>query len=207
MNNSQKIRRMVGLAALASMIVVLQLISNYIQFGPVSITLALIPIVVGAILYGPKGGFILGLIEGVMVITAPSTLGLFMPFSAVGTILVCLLKSGLAGLVSGYVFSLLRRKNFKLAVILASIVVPLVNTGIFAIACLTIFTPLITGFAEGSEQGFVAYLFLTFIGYNFLIEFFVNSALSPVVIYVVKIFSLQNKIGSNLEFEENVVNE
>ena len=97
MNNSQKIRRMVGLAALASMIVVLQLISNYIQFGPVSITLALIPIVVGAILYGPKGGFILGLIEGVMVITAPSTLGLFMPFSAVGTILVCLLKSVLGG--------------------------------------------------------------------------------------------------------------
>ena len=58
MNNSRKIRRMVGLAALASMIVVLQLISNYIQFGPVSITLALIPNVVGAILYGPKGGFV-----------------------------------------------------------------------------------------------------------------------------------------------------
>ncbi len=207
MKNSQKIRRMVGLAALASMIVVLQFISNEIQFGPVSITLALIPIVVGAILYGPSGGFVLGLIEGIMVIVAPSTLGLFMPFSAVGTIIVCLLKSGLAGCCSGFIFNWLKKKNFKLAVVLASICVPIVNTGIFAIACLTIFMPLISGFANDANQGMIAYLFLTFIGYNFLIEFFVNSALSPVVIYVVKIFSLQNKIGSNLEFEENIVNE
>ena len=207
MNNSKKIRKMVGLAALASMVVVLQLLSNYIQFGPVSITLALIPIVVGAILYGPSGGFVLGLIEGVMVITAPSTLGLFMPFSAIGTILVCLLKSGLAGLGSGYIFQTLKKVNFKLAVVLASISVPLINTGLFAISCLTIFAPLITGFASDANQGFIGYLFLTFIGYNFLIEFFVNSVLSPVVIYVVKIFSLSNKIGSNLEFEENVVNQ
>ena len=46
--NSQKIKRMVGIASLAAVVVVLQLIANYIPGpGGVSITLALIPLVIG----------------------------------------------------------------------------------------------------------------------------------------------------------------
>ena len=71
--NSKKIKKLVGIASLAALVAVLQVISNYITFGEVSITLALIPMVVGAILYGPLTGFGLGALMGVVIITAPST--------------------------------------------------------------------------------------------------------------------------------------
>ena len=198
MINKLKIQRLVGIATLAAFVVVLQLISNYIQFGPVSITLALIPIVIGAIVYGPSAGFILGVVHGVIVTTAPATISLFMPYTVFGTIVVCLLKSGLAGLASGYVFKLFSKKNINLAVILASIVVPIVNTGLFSVACLTIFKDLIAGFAQ--DANVISYLFLTFIGYNFLIEFFVNSVLSPVLIRIVRMYDVHKKFGSDVEF-------
>ena len=191
--NSLEIKRMVGLASLAAIVVILQLFSNYVQFGPVSITLALIPIVVGAIIYGEKGGFVLGLIHGAIVCTAPTTIALFMPITAFGTIVVCLLKSGLAGFVSGLLYKLLKNKNNNLAIVTASIIVPIVNTGIFSLACFTIFNPLITDFAAKANQGFAAYFFLTFIGFNFLIEFFVNSVLSPVVLRIVELYSAKLK--------------
>ena len=42
---------MVGIAVLAALVVVLQLLSSVIKIGTVSITLTLIPIVVGAAFY------------------------------------------------------------------------------------------------------------------------------------------------------------
>ena len=47
-----KTQRMVGLAIFTAIIIVLQLVSTFIKFGPFSITLAMIPIVVGAAVYG-----------------------------------------------------------------------------------------------------------------------------------------------------------
>lgn len=191
--NSLKIKRMVGLSSLAAIVVVLQLFSNYVQLGPVSITLALIPIVVGAIIYGPKGGFVLGLIHGAIVCTAPATIGLFMPVTFFGTIIVCLLKSSIAGLVSGYLYLLLKDKNIIVAATLASIIVPIVNTGLFTVACFTIFNPLITRLANDADKNLASYFFLSFIGYNFLIEFFVNSVLSPVVIRIIDLYKSREK--------------
>ena len=45
---------------LAALVAVLQLLGQFIKFGPVSISLVLIPIVVGAALYGPTAGAVLG---------------------------------------------------------------------------------------------------------------------------------------------------
>lgn len=197
--NSLKIKRLVGLATLSAIVIVLQVFSNYIQFGPVSITLALIPIVVGAIVFGPKGGFVLGLVHGAIVCTAPATIGLFMPVTVIGTILVCLLKSSIAGLVSGLLFQALKKKNTLVAVVVASVIVPIVNTGIFSVACFTIFEPLIAELASTSGKGFAAYFFLIFIGYNFIIELVVNSVLSPVVLRIVKMYNIDEKFGSKVE--------
>ena len=197
MNNSQKIKRLVGISILSAIVVVLQLISNYIPFGPVSITLALIPIVVGAIVYGPYGGFILGLVLGVMVCTAPTTAG-FLQFTFFGTVIVCLLKSSIAGLIAGYVFKWIRNYNLILAIVLASLIVPIVNTGLFAVASLTIFLPLIEKAANAENVNAVYYLFIGMIGYNFIIEFLVNSILSPVVIRIVELYGIHKKIGSDV---------
>ena len=55
-----KTQRMVGLAIFTAIIIVLQLVSTFIKFGPFSITLAMIPIVVGAAVYGAGAGAYLG---------------------------------------------------------------------------------------------------------------------------------------------------
>ena len=111
MNKSLKVKKMTGVAIFAGLVVVLQLFSNYFQFGPVSITLALIPIVVGSIVYGPLAGFFLGFVCGVIVFLAPTTISLFWPLGIVKTFIVCSLKMGLAGLCSGFIYKLLNNKN------------------------------------------------------------------------------------------------
>ena len=185
MKNTLLIKKITGIAMLSVIVVVLQLLSNYITFGPVSITLALIPIVIGAIVYGPLAGFVLGFVDGILVLVAPSTMALFMPFNAFYTILVCLLKTAIAGMIAGFIFQLCKNKNEKLGIILAAISVPLINTGLFALASMTLFLPLIKSFAKEGANVY-AYLFLTFIGFNFIIEFAINSILSPTILTIVK---------------------
>ena len=45
---TEKIKKMVGIALMMAIVVVLQLLGQFIKFGPVSISLVLVPIVVGA---------------------------------------------------------------------------------------------------------------------------------------------------------------
>lgn len=189
MNN--KVKKMAFIASFAALIVALQFFSNYVSFGPVSITLSLIPIVVGAILFGPSAGLFLGLVNGLIVIVAPSTLALFMPHNAFATVFLCLFKMGFAGWVSGMIFRYVSPKNFILAIILSAISVPIVNTGIFIIGTLVFFMPVIEQFA-GEGVNTISYLFLTFIGINFIIEFLVNAGLSPAIISLVKIYDKQH---------------
>jgi len=197
MNNSLKIKKMVGIASLAAIVAVLQLIANYITFGPVSITLALIPLIIGAILYGPSGGAILGGLMGLIILTAPST-GSFLAINPIVTVLLCVIKTSVAGMVSGYIFKGLRKINLKLGVVLASIAAPLVNTGIFAVGCILFYMPSITTWA-GEGANAYAFLFLSMIGINFIIEFVINSVLSPIVLYIVKIISTNFNMGTNLD--------
>lgn len=197
MKNSLKIRRMVGIASLAAIVAVLQLIANYITFGPVSITLALIPLIIGSILYGPSGGAILGGLMGFIILTAPST-GSFLAINPIITIILCIVKTSVAGIVSGYLFKCFRKKNTKLAVVLSSLAAPIVNTGIFAVGCILFYMPTISSWA-GEATNAYAYLFLTMIGVNFIIEFIINSVLSPIVLYIVKIVSTNFNMGTNLD--------
>ena len=96
----------------------------------------------------------------------------------------------IAGLVSGILYKLIYKKNNNLAGIIASVIVPIVNTGLFAIAAYLFYYDLLEGFAEG--QNVMAFLFLSFIGINFIIELFVNSVLSTVVIRLTNIEKIKN---------------
>ena len=66
----EKTLELVQLSMLAALVVVLQLLSALIPpiAGMVSITLTLIPVVIGAILFGKKGGAILGFVFGLIVL-------------------------------------------------------------------------------------------------------------------------------------------
>ena len=191
MKRKLQINKMTGIAILGALVVVLQLFSNYVQFGSVSITLSLIPIVVGSVIYGPFAGMALGAVSGVLVFVAPSTMALFWEYGIFTTFMVCVLKMAIAGFVSGVLYKLISKKNNNLAAIIASIIVPIVNTGLFTIAAYLFYYNLLEGFAEG--QNVMAFLFLSFIGINFIIEFFVNSILSTVVVRLTNIERLKNE--------------
>ena len=84
-NKSLKIKRITGIAVFAALVVVLQLFSNYVQFGPVSITLALIPIVVGSIITILTVIIIFGGVNRIAKISS-----IIVPFMAIAYIIVAL---------------------------------------------------------------------------------------------------------------------
>ena len=217
MKNSLQTKRLVGIASLAALVVVLQLISNYIQFGTVSITLALIPMVIGAILYGPLTGFGLGAIMGVVILTAPST-STFLSFNAFTTILLCILKTGLAGLAAGWVYKglirleFLKKAKFPVAIIVSTLIAPIINTGLFILGTAIMFQGLSVPGANPGEvivlvpsTGSFGEAFSAAVGFvvftNFLVEFVVCAVLSPSLIYLVKILGTKFDLGFANDFK------
>ena len=170
-----------GLGLMTALVVVLQIISNYVQIGPVSINLAIIPVVIGAILYGPICGLLLGLVDGAIILSAPST-AFFLSYNVWATVLICLLKTGIAGLVAGFIPKII--KNDKVSAIVASLIVPLLNTGLFIVGCLIFFMPLLS---ENLGVVNLGGILTVLIGVNFFIEFGVLALLSPTIYYIYKI--------------------
>ena len=175
--------KLVGVALLTAIVVVLQLVGGSIRFGTFSITLSLVPIVIGAALYGKRAGAWLGFIFGYMTLLDAA------PFFAVnvpGTIIVCLLKGTLAGFLAGVVFSLVEKKNTTLGVVLAAITAPIVNTGTFLLGCCVFFYDTVKGWGEalGFDNVFV-YMIVGFVGVNFLIEMATNMILSPAIVRLI----------------------
>lgn len=174
------VKKMVGIAILSAIVVVLQLLGSFIKFGPVSISLVLIPIVVGAAVYGPTAGAILGAVFSIVVLSQPDT-AWFYGLSFFGTVITVLVKGTLAGLLAGLAYKMFAKKNVWLAVILSAIICPIVNTGIFAIGCRLFFWD---GLAELGNGNAVLFLFTGMIGFNFLAEFATNLICSPVIVRV-----------------------
>ncbi|MBR7083021.1 MAG: ECF transporter S component, partial [Clostridia bacterium] len=145
LRNTERTRRLVMIAIISAIIIVLQVISNYIKFGPVQITLALTPIIIGAALYGMVAGAVLGAVLGVVILIW-GLLGLdggFVlllidtnPFFAVT---LCILKTTIAGFVSGAVFKALSKTNDVVASFVAGGLCPIVNTGVFLVGMFTVF--------------------------------------------------------------------
>ncbi len=180
-------RTLTGLALFTAIVVVLQFLGAFVRFGPFSISLVLIPIVVGAALYGHFAGAWLGFVFG-MVVLLSGDAAAFLAVNPLGTVLTVLLKGALAGLCAGLVYRALEKLNGWLAVILAAVAAPVVNTGIFLVGCVLFFMPTITEWA--TAMGFPSvgnYMIFGLVGANFLFELLVNIVLSPVVVRLIKI--------------------
>lgn len=174
---NQKVKRMTGIAILTAVTIVLALISNNVTIATVNINLALIPIVVGACIYGPTAGLLLGIVDGALICIAPSTLAFFMPHNPLMTIVLCLLKTGIGGFVSGVFYNLFKNKNELVAVFIAALVLPIVNTGIFILGVVLFFMPVYGNFIN---------LIKGVLTVNFLIEFIINLVLSPTIFRIIK---------------------
>lgn len=193
--NSKKTKLMVEMGVLTAIVVVLQAFASQIKFGAFSITLVLAPIVIGAALYGWKGGAWLGFVFGAMVLITGDAAP-FMAINVPGTIATCLLKGMLAGAAAGAVYKLLEQKNQLLAVICAAIVCPVVNTGVFLLGCLLFFLDTVKTWGAASGYDNVgAYFLFGFVGLNFVVELVINLALSTTI---VRILNIVHKRSDNL---------
>ena len=177
-------KKIAGVGLLTALVVVLQLLGSFIKFGTVSISLVLIPIVVGAALYGVGAGAWLGGVFSVVVLCQPDT-ALFLNMSIFGTILTVMLKGILAGALSGLVYRVLSKKHKYAGVVCAAVV----YTGIFLLGCRLFFFDWILQNAGGAN----AFIFMItgFVGLNFMVELAVNVVLSPVIVRLVNISKKQ----------------
>lgn len=173
-------------AMLTALVIVLQLLGSFIRFGMFSISLVLIPIVVGAAMCGPAISAWLGLVFGIAVLLSGDAAA-FLAVSVPGTLLTVLAKGVLCGLAAGFTYQWLSKKNIYLGVFAAAIVCPLVNTGVFLLGCLVFFLPTITAWAGGNDQTLWQYILFGLVGGNFLFELGFNLVLSPIIVRLLRI--------------------
>ena len=186
-------RTMVTGALLTALVVLLQFVSMAIRTGTFSITLSLVPIVIGAVICGKGMGAWLGFIFGVTVL-ATGDAAPFMVVNAPGTILTVLLKGTACGFVSGLVYELICRAFTKrekstsyIAAVISALMCPATNTGVFLLGCLAFFMETLAVWGEGLGFGSNVgkYMIFGLVGGNFLVELGVNIVLAPVILRVI----------------------
>ena len=187
-------RNIVYIAILTALLVVLNLLSTVFKIVT-NINFTLIPIVLGALLMGVRGGTLLGLISGIMTFifgvtgVDPFTNFLFVEHPVL-TFLVCTVKTAGAGALGGLVYGLLKGKHKYLGTFIASAVVPVVNTGVFILGALMMYDT-IAVLAGGT--GVIYFLIIVCAGVNFLIELAVNVILAPMIFRIVDVIETRIK--------------
>lgn len=186
----RKTKVLTGMAILSALVVILTLLGNIIRIGPFSVTLSLTPIIVGAAVFGPEVGAMLGAVFGIIVLISGlagwdgGATMLLLSQNAFATILICMVKGILAGWVSGLVYKAAVKKSEKLAVVLAGITAPVVNTGVFIALMLVFFLSVLEMWAGG--QALLNYILLVLTGFNFLVELAINMILASAITTVIK---------------------
>ena len=159
-----------------ALIIILQLLSTYINFGGFPITLTLVPIIVAGAVLGPQIGTLMGLVFGtvvsIMVILGLDQSGAIMFAShPIITVLTCVIKGMLAGLIGAIAYK--KIDNKKTAIIISSIITPIINTATLYISLILFF--------DSSFAAMVA----AFMSINFIIELIINVLLAPGLLNVI----------------------
>lgn len=177
--------------------ILVQILGNYIVIpgGFANLNFSLIIISIGAILYGPVVGGFLGLVSGVLTLFSPSTMSFFLSVSPVGTVLTCLLKTTVAGVAAGFLMKLFRKFDKELVgTIVVSILVPTINTGLFAIFCLFFFMDILKGINPTNIAGA---LFISLIGFNYIFEVLTTVIITPSLYKIMQHVSIYNRENKN----------
>lgn len=181
--NKVDVKRMAGIALLMALVVVLQFVSGMLpSFGGFNLSLVLIPIIMGAAIFGPGAGAILGATFGAIVyincVTGVDAGGaMVFQASPILCFLVVMGKGILAGTAAGYVYKLLKNVNGYVAMLCAAIVCPIVNTGVFVACMMTLFKDVLSAWAGGGE--IIAYVLTGIVLANFVPELIINIIFSP----------------------------
>ena len=198
-NQYQKILKLVEMAMLVALVVVLQTFGGFFKVGPFSLSLVLIPVVIGSIILDYKGGAFLGAVFGVVVIiqcaagidVGGNVLWSINPFL---TSLICIVKGAAAGFFPGLIYKLLIKKSdstvmMAVAPFVASISAPIANTGLFILGLSTCFNSTLIEWAGGTNV--MVYIITGLVGINFIIEFAVNLVVSPAISTIINVITKQ----------------
>ena len=181
-------KEMVFGAILTALVVILQLMGAFVRLGPFSVSLVLVPIVIGAAICSVKVGAWLGFVFGFVVLLLPGT-SAFLSLSPVGTVITVILKGALAGVAAAFIYKLLEARNRYVASLVSAVVATFVNTGVFIIGSLIFF------------ESDISIIINVFVSLNFLIELAVNTVLVPTIYRIINIK------GSPLRTADKSVNE
>lgn len=178
-------------AVMTALVIILQYLGSFIKLGPFSISLVLIPIVIGTATCGKGIGAWLGFVFGIIVLLSGDAAA-FLTVNAPGTIITVLLKGTACGFISGLAYEgmyKLLKGNSYFSTVAAAIVCPTVNTGIFLLGCLVFFMDTITGWAEaaGLGGGVAHYMIFGLVGGNFLVELAINIIFSPIIVRIINV--------------------
>lgn len=138
-NNLSNVRFLTELALLAAIIILMALTPiGYIRTPFLTVTLITIPVAVGAMILGPKGGTICGLVFGLTslytALTAPSAMmGAFLAINPILVAILCVVPRVLEGLLCGLIFKGLEGALKRNPVIyyIAGLSCPVLNTILF----------------------------------------------------------------------------
>ena len=183
-------RSMVELALLSAIIIVMAMTPlGYLRTPVLSITLLTIPVAVGAMILGPKGGAFLGAVFGATsfaqaISGAGGMTTMLFQTSPLGVTFLCFVPRILEGLLCGLIFMLFRKTNLKKAAFyIAGISCPVLNTILFMGTVVTLFyqtdyiQTLVNSLGASNPIMFV----ITLVGIQGLIEALVCGILSGTV--------------------------
>ncbi len=172
---SMSTQTMVTGAVLTALVAVLQFISGYLTIvGLFTLSLVLIPIVIGTATCGKKIGAWLGFVFALVVLADKGTL-VFYGMNIPGTVITVLVKGVLCGYISGLVYEKSINKFPKkqyLSTLLAAIACPLTNTTVFLLGSLIFFRDFIIGA-------------IMIVMVNFVLELFANIIFAPVIVRII----------------------
>ncbi|MCI9444014.1 MAG: ECF transporter S component [Oscillospiraceae bacterium] len=190
-NISSKVRETALTAVLAAIILLMAFTPlGYLRIGPMSITLLVIPVVIGGITLGPVRGGLLGAVFG-----ATSLAQCFMgdisgaamfAANAAGTVIACFVPRILIGVVAGVLFPFLMKtaRNGAAAFIGTAVAGTLTNS--------ILFIGLVVAFFKDSVLGGGSFwaIFVSFFSVNVAVELIVGVIVSAALSAVLDRFVL-----------------
>lgn len=190
-------KRITGIAVLLAFVILFQAIGGFLKIGTTSLSLVLVPIVLGGLLFGVRAGAFLGFSFGLITLIYgiagwdAFTMILFTEHPIITTVL-CLGKGTAAGACAAAVFKLLKGKNEWVGTLIAAATAPVVNTGLFVLGALFMSDTLSANFVADGMSVFY-FLVIVCAGVNFLVELAINLVCSPAIYRVARVISRTEK--------------
>lgn len=183
---------MVVVAVLAALLIIMTITPiGYIPIGPLSVTINMIPVAIGAVILGPAGGAALGFIFGMTsfgnaasVLGTPSIVGTTLfginPFL---TFIVCVVSRVLEGVLAGFISRLINKTKMPKIINygITGLLTAVLNTVLFMGLLIICFAPTlkVNGWWKPGQNvfAFVAW----FVGINAIWEFVLSTVITAIV--------------------------